>query len=119
MMSLRDQRAVRIMCDYCAEGVWGINSGGAWSVEELPVSQPLRSRILAWQKWHDSQDATLDRDPSFDVDGFTAEGLAIARAVKGALPDWTVVYFDEAACQWAERGAPRWLFEYEIPGKLH
>lgn len=53
-------------------------------------------RIQDWQRWHDSQDGSKYPDPDFDLSGFVAEGYAIARAVKAELPEWIVLYSDEA-----------------------
>jgi hypothetical protein len=39
----------------------------------------------------------IERTREFDYEPFSQEGLAIAHAIKMELPDWTVVYFDEAA----------------------
>jgi hypothetical protein len=104
-----EERWVRIMADYSADGVWHRDGCGD-SADELPVGADLIARIRRWQAWYE-QDDPRDPDARFDVEAFAAEGRAIAQAVKAALPDWTVVYFDEAACR---RGGPRETFEYEI-----
>jgi hypothetical protein len=103
--SFAAERWVRIMCDYSAEGVWHKDGSGD-SAAELPVDAALIERILRWQAWYETA-----LDENFDVDAFSAEGLAIAKAVKAALPEWTVVYFDEAR---ADLDAPRDTYEYEI-----
>ena len=49
-----------------------------------------------------------------DLEAFAAEGRAIARAVKAELPDWSIVYFDEAEAARAKyQGAPT-SYEIEI-----
>jgi hypothetical protein len=54
-------------------------------------------------------------ETEIDLDAFAAEGRAIARMVKAELPDWSVVYFDEAAAARAQyQGAPA-AYEAEIP----
>lgn len=83
---------IRVMCDHCCDGVWN-RAGAACSVEDLPVSTDLRARLLRWQATHDAHD---DHELGLLADdAFVAEGLAIARAVKAQLRDWTVVYHDE------------------------
>jgi hypothetical protein len=112
-MTFTDERWVRIMCDYSADGVWH-KDGAAGNADQLPVDKMLVARIRRWQDWWES---CLDRNSGFDVDGFSSEGLSIAQAVKLALPDWTVIYFDQAAVKHAGRHAPRNVFEYEIEAR--
>ena len=114
-----EDRWVRIMADTCAEGVWD-RDGANRCVDQLPVSPDLQGRILAWQDWYDRCDD--EEDPGyadFDRAAFAAEGLAIAKAVKTGLPDWTVIYFDEAkpTLGW-KPGQPRDHFEYEITPEM-
>lgn len=116
--ALTDDCWVRIMCDCGAEGVWN-RAGTCVDLEELPVDDALRRRIRDWQEVYDAHD---DVDgPPLDVGPFAAEGLAIARAVKAQLPDWTVVYYDEAKIELFRTASGhhdhRWLgyfAEYEI-----
>jgi hypothetical protein len=89
-------KAVRIMADFCADGVWSAPSIPNSTIEGFRVSNPLWQRIQGWQRWYESQDGSQWKDPDFDIKGFTAEGYAIARAVKAELPDWIVLYSDEA-----------------------
>jgi hypothetical protein len=96
-------RWVRIFCDYSADPVWAKDGGGC-DLEDLPVSASLAARLRAWARRYERKDSGLlvidwDEGPAF-----TAEGLAIAKAVKAELPDWTVIYLDEAAL---EAGWPR------------
>jgi len=72
------------------------------------------ARIRAWQDWYETNEDWRG-DMRFDIDGFSREGLAIARAAKAELPDWTIVYFDEAAMR-RHMDGPRHLYEYEIVG---
>lgn len=105
---------VRIMCDYCAEGIWD-RTGAAGSVDELDLPEDLKDRIIQWQDWHDQHDP--HEDPPVDIDwvAFSAEGLAIARAVKAVLPAWTVMYFDAYKAFYDPAGTDdRAFFEYEI-----
>jgi uncharacterized protein YfaT (DUF1175 family) len=103
---------VRILADSCADGVW-VRDGGATSADQLPVSQDLIDRIRQWQAWYDRDQNDWGLFNG-DVEAFSNEGREIARAVKAALPDWTVVYFDEAASASASDDAPRAVFEYKV-----
>jgi hypothetical protein len=110
-------RYVRVMCDHSADGVW-IQDGSPGRADELPVAPDLIARIRAWQ--HDYE--MLPEKPGGPVDQatfdalhalFARNGLEIACDLKAALPDWTVVYFDERKLT----GSPdqsRAEFEYEI-----
>ena len=89
-------KAVRIMCDFCADGVWSAPSIPNSTMDGFRVSDALWQRLQDWQRWHDSAETEPFADPDFDLTGFVAEGYAIARAVKAELPDWIVLYFDEA-----------------------
>ncbi|WP_063812538.1 hypothetical protein [Burkholderia cenocepacia] len=115
-------RWVRVMADYSSNGIWA-QSGGSAELEYLPVSVALHQRLAAWCVWYEKNDDYLpeeERKANFDYAAFSAEGLAIAKAVKAELPDWTVVYFDEAKFR-ALMGPPippvarsRSDFEYEV-----
>ena len=100
---------VRILADSSADGVWE-KGGGATTADALPVSVALIQRIREWQAWYDRDEDNWGLFRG-DVAAFSAEGLAIVRAVKAALPDWTVVYFDEAASERAGKNGPRSAFE--------
>jgi hypothetical protein len=118
-------RWVRLMADVGAPGVWH-RDGTAGLPEALPISPMLGERIYRWQAWYDREEARHEAgtawefDDDWDLEAFTAEGLAIARALKAELPpDWTAVYFDLAALKrhggWRSP-AERRLWEYEIQG---
>ena len=68
--------------------------GKAWTPRICPSRPGLVTRIRAWQETYEASDP--DDSPDFDWTAFDAEGWSIARDVKAALPDWTVIYFDEA-----------------------
>jgi len=89
-------KAVRIMCDFCADGVWSAPSIPNSTMDGFCVSDALWQRLQDWQRWHDSQSGINWPDPDFDLAGFVAEGYAIAKSVKAELPNWLVVYSDEA-----------------------
>jgi hypothetical protein len=78
------------MPDYGSAGVWD-HDGAPLDPAKLPLSPKLRARLARW---------TARFEKSFngeiDMEAFAAEGRAIARAVKAELPDWSIVYFDEA-----------------------
>jgi hypothetical protein len=112
------EKWVRIMCDYCADGLWS-KRGGACDLADLPVSAELLARIALWQAWFEKCPSDGRGWP--DIEAFSAEGESIARAVKAELPDWTVIYHDEAKAEALLRQgresyqrAPRQVFEYEI-----
>lgn len=110
--SLLAHKWVRILADSCADGVWE-KGGGAPSADDLPVSRALIERVRAWQAWYDRDENDWGLFKG-DVAAFSLEGLAVARAVKAELPDWTVVYFDAAAAERCGREAERTVFEYEV-----
>ncbi|MDE2577990.1 MAG: hypothetical protein KGL46_04215 [Hyphomicrobiales bacterium] len=105
---LNREKWVRVMCDYYAEGVWDA-AGRACSAQNLPVSQDIRNMLLGWQAWFDWHDPAPPsaRVGQFDHAAHNAFGLFIARRIKEALPDWTVVFFDELK-------GDRDSFQYEI-----
>lgn len=90
-------KAVRIFCDWCADGVWSDPHTPNSTFEGIRVSDCLWKRIQDWQAWYHKQKPDLDMvdDPEFETEAFVAEGYMIARAVKAELPDWTVHYLDE------------------------
>ena len=110
-MSLVDDKWVRIMADYCADAVWD-REGASDSIEELPVSPGLRAALLGWQHWYDHDCPTEDA-VWLDRAVFSAVGQELAKAVKRALPDWGVVYFNENRIQHG-RVQDRLEFEYPI-----
>lgn len=118
--SLVARKWVRIMCDFSADGVWD-KEGCCCDADDLPVPADLIARIRAWQAKYEYEaptPASEDYVPgSFDDRAFSREGLAIAQAVKRALPDWTVIYFDEARSNevlFRGQKADRPYFEYEV-----
>ena len=100
-MSKRSPRHLHLMADYGTPGVWD-HDGNPLDPTKLPLSPKFRARLARW---------TARFEKSFegeiDLDAFAAEGRAIARAVKAELPDWSIVYFDEAEAARAKyQGAP-------------
>ncbi len=103
----------RLMAEQGTGGVWDREGGGA-CIEDVPVSGPVAARFERWLAWYERARDDWKRDPDFDYAGFAAEGLAIARAVKVELPDWTIVYFDASRCRYEQARQPREEFEYEV-----
>jgi hypothetical protein len=111
---------VKIVADYDGEGYW-LADDAARAIGDLPVSEALRQRLIAWNAWYDRDcDPDAYSDPAgirFDFVAFSAAGLALAKAVKRELPDWTVLYWDEAVdwkLQREMRRFDRSVVEYEI-----
>jgi hypothetical protein len=106
MSNRKRARHLHLMADYGAAGVWD-HDGTPLDPAKLSLSSKLRARLARWT-------ARFEKsfEDEIDLDAFAAEGRAIARAVKAELPDWSVVYFDEAEAARAKyQGAPA---DYEI-----
>jgi hypothetical protein len=89
-MTTRRHRNLHLMADYGAAGVWD-HDGVPLDPERLPLSPKLRARLARWRnRFQKSFESEID------LDAFAAEGRSIARAVNAELPDWSIVYFDEA-----------------------
>ena len=82
-----------------------------------------RDRLSAWNaRYEDGCDAEAYADPTcsrFDFIAFANEGFRLAKEVKRQLPDWTVLYWDEALDwrYWTMREPRRYdraSVEYEI-----
>lgn len=111
---LLKQKWVRVMGEYCCDGLWQ-QDGSPASADDLPISAGLRQRLLAWAERYNAYD--VPPEPTslpFDMEAFAVEGLAIACAIKAELPDWTVMYFDEMQVDDTYRDQPRSDYEYEI-----
>ncbi len=83
--------------------------GTAWgrscAVDALPVPEVLRRQTFTLQDQFDALwDLIFEREID-DWSQFAQTGLEIARKVKKALRDWTVIYHNEANAQ-AHRGQP-------------
>lgn len=90
---------IRIVADDCSAG-FQLRDEEARSLGAPPLSAALTERLAAWNARYEDfchplayEDITGAR---FDFVAFSAEGLALARAVKRELPGWTVTYWDEA-----------------------
>ncbi|HET8612265.1 MAG TPA: hypothetical protein VFL92_05815 [Sphingomonas sp.] len=84
---------LRVDCDYFAEGLWD-ERGRMISLSNVPISQPLRRRILAWQEWYDEKAEPEPCSTSYDWELHDLVRIDIARALKRELPDWTIVAGD-------------------------
>ena len=88
------------MADYGSAGVWD-HDGTPLDPAKL-LSPKLRARLARWTARFEK---SFERE--IDLGAFAAEGRAIGRAVKAELPDWSIVYFDEAEAARAKyQGAP-------------
>jgi hypothetical protein len=101
MSSRQRPRHLHLMADYGSAGVWD-HDGTPLDPASLPLSPKLRARLARWcVRFQQSFDTEID------LEAFAAEGRAIARAVKAELPDWSIVYFDEAEAARAKyQGTP-------------
>ncbi len=123
--ALKRDRWVLVMGEFGSEGIWE-KDGCEGAVENLPVSKDLQQRLYNWNlkydaiQWaHDEPEVEPDEPP--DWREFSAQGLALAKEVKAALPDWTVMYFDEekSADRHSSGGygeKPTKYYRYEITG---
>ena len=111
---------VRVMGDYCTTGIWHWE-GYEMDPDDLPVSADLKARLANWasrylsciDSWREGEPDDFSRIQEHDrlLRINSDEGLAIAREIKAALPDWTVVYFDEDL---SGRHAIRAKYQFEI-----
>jgi hypothetical protein len=107
-MTIRRRRNLHLMADYGAAGVWD-HDGAPLNPARLPLSPKLRTRLARWcERFQQSFEAEID------LEAFAAEGRAIARAVKAELPDWSIVYFDEAEAARAKYQGSLAQFEVEV-----
>lgn len=111
---------VRIFADYGSPG-WLLADEAARQHPLLPVSDDLLDKLADWSARFESCDPTHYEDirgSCFDFMAFAAEGLELARAVKRALPQWRVLYWDEAMDWFLARDPrhrDRGKAEYEVP----
>lgn len=118
-LDLERDKWVRIMGVYGDDCVLWDRAGVSRGLEELPVSEELRDRLLHWSESYRDRDDYTDEewrrlDPPFGIGRYAAEGLALARAVKETLPDWTVIYFDVSKVDYKDPYLPRYVFEQEV-----
>lgn len=93
------------------------STGDLLFYEDLPITDALKVRLKAWENWASDYEDFLPREKRapFDLKGFTASGLDIARALKTELPDWTIIYCDEFKWQYQnELGLTPAECEYEV-----
>ena len=97
------------MADYGSAGPWD-HDGAPLNPSRPPLSPKLRERLARWcVRFQRSFEHEID------LDAFAAEGHAIARAVKAELPDWSIVYFDDAAAARRSYRGPPSNYETDIP----
>ncbi|MBK8175221.1 MAG: hypothetical protein IPK66_08140 [Rhodospirillales bacterium] len=89
---------VRIIADYAANGFL-LADADARAIGHLPIDDDLLTRLAAWNDRYEACDPQAFEDISgscFDFVRFAADGLALAQAIKRALPRWTVRFWDDA-----------------------
>ena len=107
-MTTEPPRQAHVMANYGCTGLWD-HDGAPLNPNRLPLSPKLRERLA---RWCARFQRSFERE--IDLDAFGAEGLAIARAVKAELPDWSIVYFDAAAAARRNYRGPPSSYEIEI-----
>ncbi len=111
MSTLKD-KWVRILADFCADPVWEKGGGNA-DLADLPVSTELSILLDAWAVRY----SRFADKPDFNIQEHSDRGLALARQVKEELPEWTVIYLDEARAMEVSHEhieERRSYYEYEI-----
>lgn len=117
---------VKIMAEEGGLGYW-LPDLEAHTFRELPVSEELRDQLYLWNtRYEQGCTASAYEDPmgsQFDFVAFSNDGFALARAVKRELPEWTVLYWDEAIewRYWTTREPRRYdraAIEYEITSEM-
>lgn len=113
---------VRIMPDGISTGLWN-SRGQPLLPENLPLPEFVIARIARWAREYNSTVGVWNRRSADNfaelaaederIERHAAEGLRIAQAMKLALPDWTIVYFD---ANLAERFRSRRVYQFEITG---
>jgi hypothetical protein len=91
-------KAVRIMAEWCSNGIWSVPGLPPESLDGFRISPGLYARLQRWLQRYTDLDAAEDYSGDHTLEAwadFSAEGYAIAFAVKAELPDWRVVYVDE------------------------
>ena len=97
----------------------GLRGKGGKAIDPsgLPISDELRERLAAWcaRLWDTLEDeaftdiarTAVGRERAWTLIGsLDKDGLAIARALKAELPDWTVYYYDAATVAASHFGKP-------------
>lgn len=87
-------RFVRLMADYCSDGVWNA-AGAMMDRDSLPVGQDLKDAIAGWCHDYESSQfyrAPEERTTDFDVLSFNARGEELATRLRSELPGWTVTH---------------------------
>lgn len=100
------KKYLRLMADHCSSGFWD-EDGANLDPENLPVFYWLKRMIEDWQAVYDREAMDMDK---FDVKTFSKNGYALAVKLKQNLPDWTIMYYDEAAA-WENKTRSEFLKE--------
>jgi hypothetical protein len=107
---LADEKWARIAAEYGGTCVWYQNGVGT-GIDELPITPGLRDALQGWGNWYDDCEDFMPkhlRDPALRFNDVLHRevGIALAKAVKEQLPDWTIMF-----------GWPRERIEIEIEGR--
>lgn len=82
-------KTIRLMCDYCATGLWGLE--GSLEYDDLPTLTPDTIQLLQlWQKWFDEQDSHEEWNPTVLADWHMLRSLIYFR-LQRELPDHSVI----------------------------
>lgn len=97
-MVIAPAKAVRIMAEWCSNGIWPVSFLSPESLEGFRISPELYARLQRWVQQYTELDTaegcTGNHDHPEWAD-FNLEGHALAFAVKAELPEWCVIYVDE------------------------
>ena len=110
-------RWIKLMAVVGVEGVWN-RAGFACTTDDLEIPADLKNDICAWADRYSAECEDGLPDPRPFPRGLnSAEGRLLAHRLKAALPDWTVMYFDDArafgSANQRSLGAP--LYEITAP----
>ena len=111
-------KAVRIMAEWCSNGIWRVPFLPPESLEGFRISPRLYVRLQRWVERYTELDTAENYTGNHTLPewaDFNIEGYAIAFAVKAELPAWHVFYVDKAPLDLGIRlSAP-----IEIPRRLN
>lgn len=98
-MSMATRKAVRIMAEWCSDGIWRVSHLPPESLGGFRISPGLYARLQRWVGRYtelDTAEGCSGQQTLPEWIDFNAEGYAIAFAVKAELPEWRVFYVDES-----------------------
>lgn len=96
MISVIDPSADDKYLYISADGILDIEEA-IIDIDELPVNEDLKVRLNDWLARIEPYAMMPEEDIDMDaLEPLAQEGRALAQEVKNAMPDWEVVYLDEA-----------------------